>query len=421
MWHDQDVAGRDAIWSAALGRRAVGGDRARHADPADRELLSSRKPRTARQRHPVSLHDRPMHPGTGNVTTQPALGHGDDRAAARPAMSIASNFYGLATRDFRDATTDQATIRVEHDFGGVTLRNTARYTHNDQSYIFTLPDDSQGNVYGTTATNSGASADQRRLCLAARGNTRYGYSESIDRPDRPVRQIQDRRHRAQLLARHRICVGKDAARHASCRRADRRSRPRCNTATIARSYCTSLFDAESRCDLGSITRATRRRSQTPIVRGPRYRPRRRTTPNTNAVYAFDSITLMPRLILNLGARYDRFTSIAQPGLADAATPRTRIDAHRQSVQLAGGLVFKPTARDQPLCQLCDRRDAAQQPAGRGPRGQCAADHDRRHADGSTAEAAEDQVVRGRREGEPVRRPAAARRWRCSRPRSATRA
>ena len=67
-------------------------------------------------------------------------------SSARPftAWSIATS----ATR-----TSQQATIRVEHDFGGVTLRNTARFTNDDQAYSFLLPDDSTGNVFGTAATN----------------------------------------------------------------------------------------------------------------------------------------------------------------------------------------------------------------------------------------------------------------------------
>src|SRR5690606_7059674 len=40
-----------------------------------------------------------------------------------------------------------ATVAVEHDFNdSLTLRNTTRYTHTDQKYVWTQPDDSQGNV-----------------------------------------------------------------------------------------------------------------------------------------------------------------------------------------------------------------------------------------------------------------------------------
>ncbi|MEI9927186.1 MAG: hypothetical protein WDN44_05090 [Sphingomonas sp.] len=96
-----------------------------------------------------------------------------------------STFYGLADRDFRDSSTDQATLRAEHDFGGVTLRNTARWSRNTQEYSFLLPDDSQGNVFGTAATNptTGAAATRGDVLTGGyvwrRANPRYGYADSL--------------------------------------------------------------------------------------------------------------------------------------------------------------------------------------------------------------------------------------------------
>ncbi|WP_204276965.1 hypothetical protein, partial [Escherichia coli] len=66
-------------------------------------------------------------------------------------------------------------MRVEHDFGTVTLRNTSRYNYNEQNYIYTQPDDQQGNVYGT---NAAAAATAGGL-VWRRANTRYGYAESL--------------------------------------------------------------------------------------------------------------------------------------------------------------------------------------------------------------------------------------------------
>ena len=57
------------------------------------------------------------------------------------------NFYGLANSDFRKTKSDVATARVEHDLdNGLTIRNTTRYTRAEQNYVYTQPDDSQGNV-----------------------------------------------------------------------------------------------------------------------------------------------------------------------------------------------------------------------------------------------------------------------------------
>src|SRR3546814_20188568 len=60
-----------------------------------------------------------------------------------------------------------------HDFGNVTLRNTARFTHSYQAYSFLLPDDSQGNVFGTDASDPAKAGGM----VWRRANTRYGYSE----------------------------------------------------------------------------------------------------------------------------------------------------------------------------------------------------------------------------------------------------
>lgn len=56
------------------------------------------------------------------------------------------NFYGLSS-DYRKTTSDMVTLGIEHDFNdALTLRNTTRYTHSDQRYVWTQPDDTQGNV-----------------------------------------------------------------------------------------------------------------------------------------------------------------------------------------------------------------------------------------------------------------------------------
>lgn len=63
-----------------------------------------------------------------------------------PADVDRHNFYGLSS-DFRKTTSDMATLGIEHDFTDtLTLRNTTRYTHSDQKYVWTQPDDSKGNV-----------------------------------------------------------------------------------------------------------------------------------------------------------------------------------------------------------------------------------------------------------------------------------
>src|SRR3546814_3570291 len=87
-------------------------------------------------------------PGLGDITT----------IAGETGHVSRDTFYGLADRDFRDTRTHQATLRAEHDFGNVTLRNTAPFPHTSQAYRFLLPDASQGNVFGTDASDPATAA-----------------------------------------------------------------------------------------------------------------------------------------------------------------------------------------------------------------------------------------------------------------------
>ncbi len=341
MWHDQDVAGRDAIWQKRWGIApsfAVGLGTPTRLTASFYHMESSELPDSGIP----YLYTIANHPGTGNVTTQPALGT-VTTASGQTGYVSRKNFYGLAARDFRDATTNQATLRVEHDFGGITLRNTARYTHSDQSYIFTLPDDSQGNVYGTTATATsgvnpitGGTKVTGGGYVWTRGNTRYGYSESIvDQTD-----LYGKFNTGGI--EHSFSLGTEISWEKTRRGTFVSANgstisPRCDTVTIARSYCVSLFDPNPYAPWVNYTSDTST-TATPIVKGATSTETQNDA-NTKAVYAFDSITLMPSLILNLGARYDRFQStVILPG-----AQQTRIKRVDNLFNWQAGLVFKPTS------------------------------------------------------------------------------
>src|SRR3546814_974098 len=104
-------------------------------------------------------------PAIGDVTTIGGVTGHVDR----------DNFYGLKSRDFRKTKTDQATMRFQHDFGGITLRNTSRYSRNSQSYILSQPDDSKGNVFGTDPSDPATAGG----LVWRRANSRYGSVASF--------------------------------------------------------------------------------------------------------------------------------------------------------------------------------------------------------------------------------------------------
>jgi catecholate siderophore receptor len=316
--HDQDVAGRDAIWQRRWG-----------VAPSLTIGLGTPTRLTASYYH-LTSHELPDSgipylysfgnaPGTGDIHTGPAIGTVTLASGATGRVDRAA-FYGLANRDFRDATVDQGTLRLEHDFGGVTLRNTLRLTGNNQSYILTQPDDSQGNVYATGQ-------------VWRRANTRYSHSDSIvDQTD-----LFGTVHTGGI--EHSFAVGVEYSRERARRgtyvlASGSTLNPRCSADAVARSYCTSLvapnpYDpwVNYTSDISGLA--------TPIVRSDPANQIRNEA-RTVALYGFDSITLLPKLILNLGARYDRFDT-RQRADSTAQTIRRRDNLFNWQA----GLVFKP--------------------------------------------------------------------------------
>jgi catecholate siderophore receptor len=338
LWHDQNVVDRDAIWAKRWGFApsvTIGLGTSTRLTASYYYLESHELPDSGIP-YLYACSATVCNAPAGNVFTTPAQGDITTMGGQKGYVAR-STYYGLVDRDFRDTKSQQATIRVEHDFGKVTLRNTARFSHDDQAYSFLLPDDSTGNVFGTTATNSGTNVTTGGQ-VWRRANTRYGYTESIvDQTD-----LSGVFHTGSI--EHSFAIGTEFSWEKTRRGAfvlatGSTISPRCNTATIARYYCTSLFNPNPNdpwVNYASDTSAVR----APIVKGA---PNTETQNDaqTQAIYAFDSITIVPSLILNLGARYDRFKSTVTLPFAAGATAvqLSRID---NLFNWQAGLVFKPT-------------------------------------------------------------------------------
>ena len=346
LYHDQNFAGRDAIYANRWGVApsfTIGLGTPTRLTASYYYLESHELPDSGLPYAYVCSATLCNAPGTGTILSQPAIGDfttfdGQTRHIDR------SVFYGLRSRDFRDATTNQAMVRAEHDFGKLTLRNTARFSHSDQAYIFLLPDDSNGDVYGFPLTGAAVNpADGGNKLTGGgyvwrRGNTRYGYSESIiDQTDLfgkiDTGPIQ-----------HSIALGTEFSwektrRGAFVEATGATISPRCDTFTVARYYCTSLFTPNPNdpwVNYASDTSAV----QTPIVKGAA-NTETQNDASTQAAYAFDSITLIPQLIVNLGARYDRFRSTLIPAVA-AGVAAPRLSRTDELFNWQAGAVFKPT-------------------------------------------------------------------------------
>ncbi|WP_245656844.1 TonB-dependent receptor [Sphingomonas asaccharolytica] len=343
LWHDQDVVDRNAIWSRRWGfapSLTIGVGTSTRLTASYYYLESHELPDSGIPYLYVCTATNCNAP-LGNSVTTPALGKITTITGATGVVDR-SAFYGIADRDFRDTSTNQAMLRLEHDFGTLTLRNTARFTRNVQNYIYTQPDDTQGNVFGTRSANpttNPAGSVYTGGLVWRRANTRYGYSTSI------VDQTDLGGTFKTGGIEHSFAIGTEFAWEKTRRgtyvlATGSTATPRCNTSTIARYNCTSLFAPNPYdpwvnyvSDSSTVT--------APVTKGA---PNTETQNDaeTQAVYAFDSITLIPQLIVNLGVRFDRFKSTTTlPFAAGAAAARlSKVD---NLFNWQAGVVFKPTS------------------------------------------------------------------------------
>ncbi|MFA5487918.1 MAG: TonB-dependent siderophore receptor [Candidimonas sp.] len=226
-----------------------------------------------------------------------------------------NNFYGLSS-DYRKTTSDMATLGIEHDFNDkLTLRNTTRYTHSDQRYVWTQPDDTQGNVLNGLVWR--------------RANTR----------DSAVRTIANQTElvgRAQTGAlKHSFNVGielsKETGRKDSLDIA-RGSGSGANNACRfgpgpASGYnCTSLYDPNPRdpwVNTGS---------------GDPSGSRTESETTTKSIYAFDTIEFNPQWQAGLGLRLDDYSTKFTNSPANGSTVIRRNDT---LLNYQAGLVYKP--------------------------------------------------------------------------------
>jgi catecholate siderophore receptor len=325
VYHDQDFADRDATWSERWGvapsvMLGLGGPTRLtlgYYYLETRELPDVGFP---------YLYTLANAPGTGEILSEPAIG--DVRLANGSTVRVdRSAYYGLEARDFRDTTTHQVTLRAEHDFGGVTLRNTSRYSYNDQAYIYTQPDDSQGNAYNTGQ-------------VWRRTNTRYGYTEALSNQTDLFGTFDTG------SIRHSFALGGELSWEKARRGAfvvnSGGTTARCNALGLSRYNCTSLASPNPSDPWVNYATDAANATPAPIVRGSGLAETQNDA-NTAGLYAFDSITLTPQLILNLGVRYDHFESKVTPAFLAGAQSSFSLSREDDLFNWQAGLVFKPTA------------------------------------------------------------------------------
>nr|WP_226952592.1 TonB-dependent siderophore receptor [Mesopusillimonas faecipullorum] len=294
MWHKADVAGRDTVRNKRWG-----------VAPSFSFGLGT-PTRVTLSYYRMSTDDIP---DSGLPYQWPRLD------VSGPVDVDRNNFYGL-TSDFRKTNSDLATLGVEHDFNdNLTLRNTTRYTHADQKYVWTQPDDSQGNVANGLVWR--------------RANTRDSSVHTIANLTELVGKAQTG------SLKHSFNVGMEFSQEKGKKDSlgiQRGSGSGANNACLAgpgaaSGYnCTSLYDPDPNdpwvnTGTGDPTGALTRSKTT-----------------TKSIYVFDTIEFSKQWQAGLGVRVDDYSTTFTNTPANGST---EIDRDDTLVNYQLGLVYKP--------------------------------------------------------------------------------
>lgn len=219
------------------------------------------------------------------------------------------NWYGLAARDKYKEDSDQVSANYIHKFSDTSqLRNTLRWSGSTQDYIWTQPDDSQGNVANDKVW--------RRL------NSRYSKTYTLQNATEFTGKADTG------SVKHSYALGMELATERAkldgYSMVDANGKPIANTnqcvTDLSPYMCTSLSNPNGNDPwTGSMVRNNA---------WSNYKT------DTISLYAFDTITLTPQWIINGGLRYDNYKS----SVTDASGKRYTRDDNILNYQL--GVVYK---------------------------------------------------------------------------------
>ncbi|EQA97438.1 TonB-dependent receptor [Sphingobium baderi] len=357
MWHDQDVAGRDAIWSKRWGiapSLKIGMDGPTSLTLGYYHLHTNELPDSGipylytNGNAPAGVTE------TGPARDFTTIG-GRDVSVPRGA------YYGLKSRDFRKTNVDNFTIRAEHDFGGVTLRNTSRYGRSTQGYVWTQPDDQQGNVYGTNAASPATAGGYVWRRVNSRysetkgllnqtdlfgefsvGGIKNSFAASIEFSEEKVGNgsyVSDPNRSTYQTPTNPAATSASGVPIAT----GSNFNPRCTTAMLDRYNCTTVDSPNANDPWVSYYGGDVSSVLSPIQRSLRKTWTLSKT-TTKAASLFDTITISDQLLINLGGRFDRYETSVSPGIAtdDMTSSRSTITRKDDLWTYQAGIVFKPT-------------------------------------------------------------------------------
>ncbi|WP_442684028.1 TonB-dependent receptor [Stenotrophomonas sp. JC08] len=239
-----------------------------------------------------------------------------------PLVPDRNNYYGLKERDFQRTRADISTLDASYDFGGHKLRNIARLGNTSNDYLWTQPDDSKGNpnLYGTLwrRTNSRA-VDVKsfvdQLSLTGRfetGALQHSYSAGVEYSDEKMRRGS---YLMSPGTNNPLTNGTS-----------------CPTTGAATGWNCTDFDNPNPNDPWAASHLLYRSDKALDVR---------QTTLTRSAYLFDTIEFTAQWSVNLGLRYDDFSTELVTPVAGQAPTRVRHDS--DFVNYQAGVVYKPAA------------------------------------------------------------------------------
>lgn len=251
----------------------------------------------------------------------------------KPVSVDKDNFYGLKNRDFRKTETDIGTATIKHAFSDTTvLRNTTRYGVTSNDYIVTVPDDSQRNVQNGSVYRAAKSRDSRTETIAnvtdlsiqfdawtiknsVNAGLEFTREETRNQPYAILQQPQS------LNGNGTNVTG-------------------CNANTTSTFDCTSLNNPNADDPWnGSVLRSPAETTSRAV---------------TKSAYLFDSLELTKKWILNLGVRYDSYSTEADTpayqrivsagngasNAVGATVPKVSLENDKNFFNYQAGVVYK---------------------------------------------------------------------------------
>lgn len=311
VWHDADVAGRDAVHNSRWGvapSLAIGLGSPTRAYLDYYHLVTNNIPDSG------VPYNNPSKVPTNDPGPR-VLQTGDGEPLKLPNRKL---FWGLTDRDHNNGTVKSATGRVERDLwnGRALLRDSFRYERTQMDYLWTLPDDSQGNLYygllfrriNDRVSSVFTDDNQTDLSGAFRtGEIQHSYATGMEFSKERGNNDAYTTNSTSFSGGTETCP---------------------NGAGAASGYnCTDLFSPDYH-DPWTLTGTIK------LNHNPTH-----SKSVTQSVYGFDTVQFSSHLQSTLGARYDHYDSTFTPAASATAIPTQEV-INNIGTYLAS-LVYKP--------------------------------------------------------------------------------